>query len=145
MCVGRVLQCRQGACLPGTRCRRVHKYLLSISTCTVCRRQCWLLQGLNAAASLRHKWHNECMQAHFRLSLGEAAQRLGVCASTLKRVCRRKGIPAWPQRKLVKLSRAVDQVRKILLDSWSLLMINMNHCCQQQANKAPCTVRTLEC
>jgi hypothetical protein len=53
-------------------------------------------------------------QAHFRLSLGEAAQRLGVCASTLKRVCRRKGIPAWPQRKLVKLSRAVDQVCRLL-------------------------------
>ena len=49
------------------------------------------------------------LQAHFRLSLAEAASRLGVCASTLKRVCRRKGIPAWPQRKLVKLSRAVDQ------------------------------------
>jgi len=56
---------------------------------------------------------NIVLQAHFRLSLSEAAQQLGVCASTLKRVCRRKGIPAWPQRKLVKLSRAVDQVRVV--------------------------------
>ncbi len=34
-----------------------------------------------------------------------------ICSSTLKRVCRKNGIRAWPQRKVVKLGRAAQNVR----------------------------------
>ena len=37
-------------------------------------------------------------QAHFGLGLREAADRLGICATTLKRACRRVGIQRWPRR-----------------------------------------------
>ncbi len=37
-------------------------------------------------------------QAHFGLGLKDAADRLGICATTLKRACRRVGIQRWPRR-----------------------------------------------
>ncbi|KAK9835194.1 hypothetical protein WJX81_005064 [Elliptochloris bilobata] len=46
------------------------------------------------------------LQAHFNLGLREAANRLGICPTTLKRACRRHGIQRWPRRQLAKLSRA---------------------------------------
>lgn len=40
------------------------------------------------------------LQAHFGLGLRDAADRLGICATTLKRACRRVGIQRWPRRLL---------------------------------------------
>jgi len=37
----------------------------------------------------------------FAMPLNEAAARLGVCASVLKRVCRRMGVKRWPSRKII--------------------------------------------
>ena len=43
--------------------------------------------------------------------LQEAANRLGICPTTLKRACRRHGIQRWPRRQLARLTRAIDQIR----------------------------------
>ena len=43
--------------------------------------------------------------------LQEAANKLGICPTTLKRACRRHGIQRWPRRQLARLTRAIDQIR----------------------------------
>lgn len=52
----------------------------------------------------------EDLQARFNLGLKEAAADLGVCATTLKRACRRHGILRWPKRQVVQLRRVLTQV-----------------------------------
>ncbi|KAK9807511.1 hypothetical protein WJX72_001214 [[Myrmecia] bisecta] len=52
----------------------------------------------------------EDLQSQFGVGLKEAAQRLGICPTTLKRACRRHGIQRWPRRQLIKLSKAIDQI-----------------------------------
>eukprot|EP00210_Caulerpa_lentillifera_P000873 g844.t1 len=42
------------------------------------------------------------LQKHFKLGLKEAAAKLGICPTTLKRACRRNGIKRWPNRQPVK-------------------------------------------
>ncbi|KAK9868521.1 hypothetical protein WJX84_003456 [Apatococcus fuscideae] len=51
------------------------------------------------------------LQVQFGVGLREAAKRLGICPTTLKRACRRHGIQRWPRRQLVKLSKAIDQIQ----------------------------------
>lgn len=41
----------------------------------------------------------------------EAANKLGICPTTLKRACRRHGIQRWPRRQLARLTRAIDEIR----------------------------------
>jgi hypothetical protein len=48
--------------------------------------------------------------AQFGVGLKEAAHNLGVCATTLKRACRRNGITRWPRRQIAKLNRALTQM-----------------------------------
>jgi hypothetical protein len=52
----------------------------------------------------------EDLQSQFGVGLKEAANRLGICPTTLKRACRRHGIQRWPRRQLLKLSKAIDQI-----------------------------------
>ena len=40
------------------------------------------------------------LRAHFNLPLNDAAKKLGVCATAIKKVCRKMGIKQWPHRKL---------------------------------------------
>jgi len=40
------------------------------------------------------------LRAHFNLPLNDAARQLGVCATAIKKVCRKMGIMQWPHRKL---------------------------------------------
>ena len=42
------------------------------------------------------------LQSQFGLGLKEAAANLGMCATTLKRACRRHGIKRWPRRQIAK-------------------------------------------
>eukprot|EP00884_Botryococcus_braunii_P002861 jgi/Botrbrau1/12576/Bobra.0169s0109.2 len=52
----------------------------------------------------------EDLRSQFGVGLKEAASRLGICPTTLKRACRRHGIQRWPRRTLLKLQRALDQI-----------------------------------
>jgi hypothetical protein len=52
----------------------------------------------------------EDLQAQFGLGLKEAAANMGICATTLKRACRRHGIKRWPRRQIAKLSKALNQM-----------------------------------
>ncbi len=49
---------------------------------------------------MTHGFWDPALQAHFGLGLRDAADRLGICATTLKRACRRVGIQRWPRRLL---------------------------------------------
>ncbi|GMH39305.1 hypothetical protein BSKO_07203 [Bryopsis sp. KO-2023] len=50
------------------------------------------------------------LQAQFAVGLKEAATRLGICPTTLKRACRRNGISRWPSRQIAKLNKAWSQM-----------------------------------
>lgn len=66
--------------------------------------------ALNTGAGRRLTY--EDLQAQFGKGLKEAAANMGICATTLKRACRRHGIKRWPRRQIVKLSKALTQVGK---------------------------------
>lgn len=63
-------------------------------------------RSLGAGRRLRY----EDLQSQFGLSLKEAAANLGICATTLKRACRRNGITRWPRRQIQKLNRVLTQL-----------------------------------
>ena len=46
------------------------------------------------------------LQVVFHLPMAEAALKLGVCSTVLKKICRRNGISRWPYR----LIRKIDKV-----------------------------------
>lgn len=49
----------------------------------------------------------ETLSAHFHLPITDVAKELGVCATMLKKVCRKHGIPRWPYRQLKSLNRMI--------------------------------------
>ena len=51
------------------------------------------------------------MQSQFGVGLKEAAARLGICPTTLKRACRRHGIQRWPRRQLMKVGREGERAQ----------------------------------
>ncbi|GAB4817190.1 hypothetical protein N2152v2_004236 [Parachlorella kessleri] len=58
----------------------------------------------------------EDLQPHFGYGLKEAASRLGICPTTLKRTCRRLGISRWPRRQLVRLTKQHMAAAKVQMD-----------------------------
>eukprot|EP01094_Clydonella_sp_ATCC50884_P019534 TRINITY_DN383_c0_g1_i1.p1 TRINITY_DN383_c0_g1~~TRINITY_DN383_c0_g1_i1.p1 ORF type:complete len:346 (-),score=158.15 TRINITY_DN383_c0_g1_i1:501-1538(-) len=55
----------------------------------------------------------EDLSKYFHLPINDVAKELGVCATVLKKICRKKGIKRWPHRKIKSLNNMIADLERI--------------------------------
>eukprot|EP01121_Diplochlamys_sp_Union-15-3_P008346 TRINITY_DN2211_c0_g1_i1.p1 TRINITY_DN2211_c0_g1~~TRINITY_DN2211_c0_g1_i1.p1 ORF type:complete len:126 (-),score=15.76 TRINITY_DN2211_c0_g1_i1:463-840(-) len=61
-----------------------------------------------------HEYSRADLAQFFHMPITQAAREIGVCATVLKKMCRKNGIPRWPHRKIKSINKMIDTLHQSL-------------------------------